>query len=98
MLDFGLYRDCFSSADMRSIWSEHATMSAWLTVEQVLAGQQAKLGLIPVDAAEAINAVSVCDLDQAELQHEMMLVGRPIVGLVKQLRAKVGAHGQHAFR
>ncbi|GAB5438595.1 lyase family protein [Falsiruegeria mediterranea] len=95
MLDFGLYRDCFSSADMRSIWSEHATMSAWLTVEQVLAGQQAKLGLIPAGAAEAINVVSVCDLDQAELQREMMLVGRPIVGLVNQLQAKVGAHGKH---
>ncbi len=95
MLDFSLYRDCFSSADMRSIWSEHATMSAWLTVEQVLAGQQAKLGLIPIAAAEAINTVSVCDLDQAELQHEMMLVGRPIVGLVKQLRAKVGDHGAY---
>lgn len=95
MLDYGIYRDCFSSADMRSIWSEHATISAWLKVEQVLAAHQASAELIPTKAAEAIKAVSICDLNLAELQAEMMLVGRPIVGLAKQLRGLLPEHAAH---
>lgn len=95
MLNYGLYRDCFSSADMRLIWSEHATLSAWLKVEQVLAAHQAAAGVIPAEAAKAINAISICDLNQTELQEEMMLVGRPIVGLVKQLRKLLPDHVAH---
>ncbi|CUJ97875.1 3-carboxy-cis,cis-muconate cycloisomerase [Ruegeria denitrificans] len=95
MLDYCIYRDCFSSADMRSIWSEHTVISAWLRVEQVLAEHQAMAGLIPAEAARAINALSICDLKKTELQTEMMLVGRPIVGLVKQLRALVPEHAVH---
>ncbi|WP_170334054.1 lyase family protein [Ruegeria arenilitoris] len=90
MLDFGLYRDCLSTSDMRSIWSEHATLSAWLKVEQTLATFQAKAGLIPAEAASALNTISVSDLNQSQLHDDMMLVGRPIVGLVRQLRTLMG--------
>lgn len=92
MLEYGIYRDCFSCAGMRSVWSEHATISAWLKVEQVLAEQQAAAGVIPQEAATAIKSLSVCGLNQSELHEEMMLVGRPIVGLVKQLRTQLGDH------
>ncbi|WP_298905031.1 lyase family protein [uncultured Aliiroseovarius sp.] len=95
MLEYGIYRDCFSTADMRSIWSEQETISAWLRVEQVLAEQQATAGVIPQDAATAIKSLSVCHLNQEELRDEMMLVGRPIVGLVKQLRGQLGAHAPY---
>lgn len=94
MLEFGLYRDCFSSADMRAIWSEHATISAWLKIEQTLARCQAATGLIPSEAAAAVEAISVSDLDHYQLQTDMALVGRPIVGLVRQLRALVGSQAE----
>lgn len=92
MLEHSLYRDCFSSADMRSVWSQHATISAWLKVEQTLARHQALENLIPQEAADALDAVSVCNLDIERLHEDMMLVGRPIVGLVEQLRVRVGEH------
>ncbi len=95
MLNYDLYRDCFSSLDMRSIWSEHATISAWLKIEQTLAEHQAAAGLIPAEAARALKSLSVHDLDLAEMQEEMMLVGRPIVGLVKQLRKLLPEHAAH---
>lgn len=95
MLEFSLYRDCFSSAGMRAIWSEQATIAAWLKVEQVLAHSQAELGLIPKAAAAALAGIRASDLDQAQLQDDMMLAGRPIVGLVRQLRAQLGDHGPH---
>ncbi|WP_372573599.1 lyase family protein [Ruegeria jejuensis] len=95
MLDYRVYRNCFSSSEMRMIWSEHATISAWLKVEQILTRCQADLSLIPLDAAAALETVSISDLDIEALATEMELVGRPIVGLVKQLRALVGEYGCH---
>ena len=95
MLDSTIYRDCFSSSEMRNIWSEHATISAWLKAEQVLARCQADLGLIPGDAASAIEAVSATELNVEGLATEMAIAGRPIVGLVKQLRALVPPHANH---
>ncbi|MCG7519941.1 lyase family protein [Ruegeria sp. Ofav3-42] len=92
MLEHSLYRDCFSSADMRSVWSQHATISAWLKVEQTLARHQALENLIPQEAADALDAISVCNLDTERLHEDMMHVGRPIVGLVEQLRRQVGDH------
>ena len=37
----------------------------------------------------------MCDLDETELQKEMMLVGRPIVGLTKQLRLLLPEHAAY---
>ncbi|MCB2051928.1 MAG: hypothetical protein KDE63_10920 [Novosphingobium sp.] len=91
MLDWHLYRDSFSTLGMRQIWSEEATISAWIKVEQTLARSQAEVGLIPSEAAAKIESLSASDLDAAALLEEMKLVGRPIVGLVKQLRSLVGA-------
>ncbi|WP_108816856.1 lyase family protein [Loktanella sp. Alg231-35] len=95
MLNSHVYRDCYSSSEMRTVWSEQATISAWLKVEQVLARCQADLGLIPKEAASMIEAISIADLDVDGLASEMALVGRPIVGLVKQLRSLVPEHGCH---
>ncbi|WP_298922176.1 lyase family protein [uncultured Roseobacter sp.] len=95
MLDSRIYRDCFSSSEMRDIWSEHATISTWLKAEQVLARCQADLGVIPNDAATAMEAISVSELDVEDLAAEMALVGRPIIGLVKQLRVLVPTHANH---
>lgn len=94
MLEFGLYRSCFSSADMRAIWSESATISAWLKVEQTLMRCQADAGLVPDKAADALAAISVSDLNHYQLRDDMALVGRPIVGLVRQLKTLVGAQAE----
>lgn len=91
MLDWNLYRDSFSTAAMRDIWSESATISTWIRVEQTLARCQADIGLIPSEAAAKIESLSARDLNDADLLQEMTLVGRPIVGLVNQLRNLVGS-------
>ena len=75
MIDWDLYRDHFSAADMREIWSEQATIAQWLHVEQTLARHQARLGLIEPSVAEALAAVGVEDLDREKLRDEMALAG-----------------------
>lgn len=95
MLEFQIYRDCFSTTKMREIWSEEATVASWLHVEQTLAFCQAEMGMIPTEASEAIGHITLADLDLTALAEDMILVGRPIVGLVKQLRMFSGEHGAH---
>jgi 3-carboxy-cis,cis-muconate cycloisomerase len=90
MLDWHLMQDCFSSKEMRGIWSETATLSVWIKVEQALARAQCDVGLIPKVAADAIDSFSPAHLDRDQMQQDMKTVGRPIVGLVKQMRAHVG--------
>lgn len=90
MLDWQLTQDSFSSLEMRRIWSESSTISAWIKVEQSLARAQCDAGLLPEEAVTAIEAFCVGKLDQARLRQDMSLVGRPIVGLVDQMRDYVG--------
>lgn len=90
MRNGGLFRDLFSTPDMRAVWSDEATIATWLEVEQAIAVAQAELGLIDGDAARAIVAISVEQIDGRRLAHDALLVGRPIVGFVTQLRELVG--------
>ncbi|WP_282609117.1 lyase family protein [Pelagibius sp. Alg239-R121] len=91
MLDWALYRDSFSTSDMRRIWSESETVSTWVRVEQVLARCQAQEGLIPTVAADTIEAISAAQIDRSRLAEDMSVVGRPIVGLVNQMRSLAGS-------
>ncbi|MEE9333513.1 MAG: lyase family protein [Granulosicoccaceae bacterium] len=96
MLNWSLYQDSFSTSTMRDVWSESRTIETWLQVEKTLADCQSKLDLIPVEAASQLQQISIDQLDQPMLIEEMNLVGRPIVGLVKQLRTLVGnENGQY---
>lgn len=95
MFDFRIYQDCFSTVSMRDIWSEQATIAAWVLVEQALAKSHAEHGLIPADAAKAIAGISTSDIDKEALAKDMVLVGRPIVGLVRQMRKLAGEYGPH---
>ena len=90
MLDSMMYRDLFSTQEMQEIWSDSSTVSAWLRIEQALAAVQEEKGLIPSGAARSLAAVTLEDINLDLLIEEMMLVGRPIVGFVNQLREYVG--------
>lgn len=92
MIGIPILQDCFSTAVMRDIWSEEATIAAWLEAEKALALSQSALGLIPAEAAATIGRIDVSEIDRAALANDMMSVGRPIVGLVAQMRHLVGEH------
>lgn len=93
MLHYTIYNSCFSHPEMAEIWSEKSTICTWLQVEKTLAHAQFKLEIIPVSAYKAINKISYEQLNLQALQGDMLLVGRPIVGLIKQMRKLTGTHG-----
>ncbi|MCB2099754.1 MAG: hypothetical protein KDE22_02710 [Rhodobacterales bacterium] len=90
MLEATLYRDQFATAAMRAVWSERATLGAWLQTEAAIAACQADLGLVPRALAEALAALAPDAIDRARFNADMDLVGRPIVGLLAQVREILG--------
>ena len=66
---------------MRAVFDEATYFQRMLDVEAALARAQAKLGIIPADAAPAIVAAAKWEnLDPAELAASARNVGYPVVG------------------
>ncbi|MGG5822236.1 class-II fumarase/aspartase family protein [Falsiroseomonas sp. HW251] len=81
----------YGSDAMRAIMGERNALQRMLDVEAALARAQARLGLIPAEAATAITAAAdVARLDLPALAKATAAMGFPTVGLVKQLSALAG--------
>ncbi len=95
ILDSDIFRDVFGTPAMRAVFSDDATIAAYVRAEVALARAQARVGLIPQAAADAIarDAPGIA-LDRALLKADAENVGYPILGLVRQLSAKLGDAGR----
>ncbi len=96
VFDSLLFRDAFGSADMRALFAERALVQRYIEVEIALARAQAKVGVIPAEAAEAIaRAADIGRLDWTRMAEETGIVGYPILPLVHQLAAMCGEAGRY---
>lgn len=97
VIDSELFRDQFSTPEMREIFSDRRTVQAWLDVEVALAEAEAELGIIPDAAAEAIKDVGDAEMyNLAEMKLEMDRTSHPIVPLVRAIGAKCdGDYGEY---
>ena len=94
--DSAIFRDAFGAPAMRAVFSDEAMVRRYVEVEVALAAAEARAGVIPAAAAEAIRAGARPDaIDLAKLKAETDLVGYPIVGLVHQLAKQVGEAGRY---
>ncbi|KAA2212763.1 3-carboxy-cis,cis-muconate cycloisomerase [Teichococcus oryzae] len=76
---------------MRSVIGERAFLARMLEVEAALARAEARLGIIPAEAAAAITEHALLEkIDLPALARATQNTGYPVVGLVKQLTALVG--------
>ena len=84
----------YGSDAMRAVFDERAQLQHMLDVEAALARVQARLGIIPADAAEAIaRAARVENLDTEALAASARNVGAPVVGVVNGLSRAAGEAG-----
>jgi 3-carboxy-cis,cis-muconate cycloisomerase len=87
--------DLFTTAAMRAVFADSATLSRYIDVEVALAQSQARLGLIPTAAAQAIAAgAHQVPLDMAALAADSYNIGYPVMPLVKQLAKGLGDAGK----
>src|ERR1700692_1751866 len=95
VFDSALFRDMFGTAEMREVFSDEALVGRYLEAEAALARAQARAGVVPQEAAQAIDAPSRCiNATYDKLRHETEIVGYPILPLVHQLAAAAGDAGR----
>jgi 3-carboxy-cis,cis-muconate cycloisomerase len=94
VLDSLLFRDAFGTPAMREVFSDHALVGRYAEVEIALAKAEAKCGVIPAEAAEAIaERTDVTAFDFDLLRQETDNVGYPILPLVHQMAKQCGDAG-----
>ena len=90
--DSVVFRNILSHPETAAIWSDRTRTRYYLDFEAALAKAQAKLGIIPPEAADAI--VKTCSdidslIDWDLLRQQTENIGYPVLGVVKQLVARV---------
>jgi len=90
--DSKIYAPLFSEPQIAEIFSDEQFVRNLLAVEAALARVQGQLDVIPTEAAaKIISTTDKLDIDFGALQTGVEQAGVPIVELVRQLRAQVGA-------
>jgi adenylosuccinate lyase len=80
MLDSLLYRNVFSTPEMRELFDDKTIMQNWLDLEKALAQTQAELGIIPKEAADEICRKGfVENLDIAAIEEGINKIGHSLV-------------------
>jgi len=87
--DSRIFGDIFSTEPMRRIFSDEARVQYYLDIEAALARVQARLGIIPAEAADEIGRHCRADeMDFAELKAATERIGYPVLPVVQQLVAR----------
>lgn len=96
VIDSILFRDAFGTAAMRDVFSDRRLIARYIEVEVALARAEARCGVIPAEAAEAIARESQLEkIDFDHMRHETDIVGYPILPLVHQLVQMCGEAGRY---
>ena len=101
VLDSVIFADMFGTPAMRGIFGDEAFLARCIDVEAALARAQARIGIIPAEAGEAITRAGSAfangerALDLARLKRETETVGYPILPLVRQLAEGTGDFGRY---
>ncbi|AVA24232.1 3-carboxy-cis,cis-muconate cycloisomerase 1 (plasmid) [Rhizobium sp. NXC24] len=86
----------FGTSEMRQIFADQELVASYIAVEAALARAQARIGLVPKQAADQITAAAEnIELDWERLKKETDIVGYPILPLVRQLSAAAGEAGKY---
>ncbi len=86
----------FGTGEMRRIFLDQTRVALYLDIEAALARVEARLGIIPNEAAEAIEKhAKIENIDFESLARRTETVGSPIIPLVEQLTRRCGDFGQY---
>jgi 3-carboxy-cis,cis-muconate cycloisomerase len=85
-LDSAIFRDIFTTEAMRRVFSDEQRTAFYLDIEAALARAQARLGIIPQEAAdEIVKQCRIENIDMARLKQQTERIGYPILGVVQQI-------------
>jgi 3-carboxy-cis,cis-muconate cycloisomerase len=88
LIDSAVFRDIFTTEAMRRVFSDENRVQKYLDFEAALARAQARLGIIPKEAADEIcRHCNVAEIDFAKLKTQTERIGYPVLPVVQQLVA-----------
>ena len=90
-LDSAIFAPLFNDEEVSNLLSDAAFVNALVEVEVALARAEARVGVIPASAADAIGKVTADRVDIAALTSGTIRSGFPIIALVQELRKQVNA-------
>src|SRR6202043_2580280 len=86
LIDSVVFRDIFSTEAMRRVFSDENRVQKYLDFEGALARAQARLGIIPNEAADEIcRHCNFAEIDHARLKQQTERIGYPVLPVVQQL-------------
>jgi 3-carboxy-cis,cis-muconate cycloisomerase len=86
IIDSAVFGDIFSNPAMRRVWSDENRTQKYLDIEAALARVQARLRIIPREAAdEIVRNCTIDRIDMAKLKAQTERIGYPVLGVVSQL-------------
>jgi 3-carboxy-cis,cis-muconate cycloisomerase len=86
LIDSAVFRDIFSTEAMRTVFSDENRVQKYLDFEAALARAEARLGIIPTEAAEEIcRHCHAAEMDFAKLKTQTERIGYPVLPVVQQL-------------
>ncbi len=92
-VDSMIFRNIFSTEPMRNVWSDENRIQKYLDIEIALAHVQARLGIIPKEAAKEIEKHGkASEYDLAKLKKRTEAIGYPVLPVVEEL-VKLCANG-----
>ncbi len=88
IIDSVVFRNIFSTEAMRRIFSDETRVQKYLDFEAALARAQARLGIIPQEAAdEIVHHCNAGEMDFGKLETQTARIGYPVLPVVQQLVA-----------
>ena len=88
VIDSRIFGNLFSTAAMRGVWSDESRTRKYLEIEAALARVQARLKIIPQEAAdEIVRNCDIARIDMEKLRARTEQIGYPVLGVVSQLNA-----------
>jgi adenylosuccinate lyase len=84
LTDSAQYAHLWGTAELRAVFDDRARLQSWLDILAALATAQARLGIIPVDAAEEIRRHARADLlDMDYVVEQTRLTSHSTLGLIR---------------
>ncbi len=88
IIDSTILGGIFTTDAMRAVWSDENRTGKYLDIEAALARVQARLGIIPEEAAaEIVAACDIKKIDMQKLRTQTERIGYPVLGVVSQINA-----------
>ncbi|HZS90177.1 MAG TPA: adenylosuccinate lyase [Chloroflexota bacterium] len=96
LIDSALFAEQFGTPEMRAIFSDQAVVRRWMQVEAALARAEARVGIVPDEAAARISAcVAETAWDPASLASGIAETFHPLVPAIRQLSERCGPSGAY---